>query len=506
MKKVIKVSINKMPFTLAEDAYNVLKVYLDHLRRYYAGKEGGLEIVDGIEERIAELLGERTQMGARVVSKADVDQVLEIMGPPEVIEEEGGEPSPEMPGGSLSPKPAKRLYRDVDHKVIGGVCSGLAAYFNIEVVLIRVLFAVLFFIPSGIHVFSNIHHWGPLFFNFPWVFVVIYVILWIVIPPARSVEEKYAMRGAPLSARGVQHSAPAPAPRYTYESRSGYNEGNRGWYVLGRVFAVIVGLFFLLTSTAVLIALIVAFTATGFFLNVSPTALPDLVSLSVNPVLFKVFLTLAILVPVIGFIHLGSVMVFNIKGQRWIGPTLFFTWLVSVIGLIVLSSFNFHNFRHNADYRETVPLELTSDTLYVEFEADNDFLFERYWLEANNSHYNLGWLEGKREDLNLVCFPPLTLIRQSDEETPSILVKSRSFGSSEHRAELEAEAMKPVFNFNGNVLSLNAMEVSKEEPWKGNSGSLKLYIPSDQVVIVRKPVYHEFGVSRSRKVNIISSE
>ncbi len=100
-----------MPFTLAEDAYNVLKVYLDHLRRYYSGKEGGAEIVDGIEERIAELLGERTEMGARVVSKADVDAVLEIMGPPEVIEEEGGDPSAGTFAGSLPPKPAKRLYR-----------------------------------------------------------------------------------------------------------------------------------------------------------------------------------------------------------------------------------------------------------------------------------------------------------------------------------------------------------------------------------------------------------
>jgi hypothetical protein len=314
------------------------------------------------------------------------------------------------------------------------------------------------------------------------------------------------MRGAPLSARGVQHSAPAPAPRYTHDTHSGYNESNRGWYVLGRVFAVIVGLFFLITSTAVLISLIVAFTATGFFLNVIPTALPDLVSLTVNPVLFKVFLTLAILIPVIGFIHLGSVLVFNIKGQRWIGPTLFFTWLVSVIGLIVLCSVNFTNFRHNADYRETVPLELTSDTLYVEFESDGDFLFERYWLEANNSHYNLGWLEGKREDLNLVFFPPLTLVRQSNAETPSLLIKSNSFGRSEHRAELEAEAMKPEFQLDGNVLTLNAVEVNREEPWKGNTGSLRLYLPSDQVVIVRKPVYHEFGVSRSRKVNIFSSE
>ena len=94
MKKVIKVSINKMPFTLAEDAYSVLKVYLDHLRRYYSGREGGSEIVDGIEERIAELLAERTGMDGRVVSKADIDNILEIMGPVEVIEEEGEEPAP----------------------------------------------------------------------------------------------------------------------------------------------------------------------------------------------------------------------------------------------------------------------------------------------------------------------------------------------------------------------------------------------------------------------------
>ena len=79
MKKVIKVSINKMPFTLAEDAYGVLKVYLDHLRRYYSGREGGSEIVDGIEERIAELLAERTGMDGRVVSKEDIDNILEAV-------------------------------------------------------------------------------------------------------------------------------------------------------------------------------------------------------------------------------------------------------------------------------------------------------------------------------------------------------------------------------------------------------------------------------------------
>ncbi len=143
--------------------------------------------------------------------------------------------------------------------------------------------------------------------------------------------------------------------------------------------------------------------------------------------------------------------------------------------------------------------------MYVEFESDGDFLYERFtgW-KPTTPIYNLGWLEGKREDLNLVFFPPLTLVRQSNAETPSLLIKSNSFGRSEHRAELEAEAMKPEFQLDGNVLTLNAVEVNREEPWKGNTGSW-VYLPSDQVFIVANRI-HEFGVSRSRKVNIFSSE
>ena len=90
----------------------------------------------------------------------------------------------------------------MDHKVVGGVCSGLAAYFNIDVIIIRVLYLALFFLPSIIHIAANFRHWSA-FFNFPWFFVLVYVLLWIVIPAA-TVEEKYAMRGEPVSAKGIQ--------------------------------------------------------------------------------------------------------------------------------------------------------------------------------------------------------------------------------------------------------------------------------------------------------------
>lgn len=508
MKKVIKVSINKMPFTLAEDAYSVLKVYLDHLRRYYSGREGGSEIVDGIEERIAELLAERTGMDGRVVSKADIDNILEIMGPVEVIEEEGEEPAPGTGTYRSEPRPTKKLYRDVDHKILGGVCSGFAAYFNIEVILVRVIYAVLFFLPSIIHMSFTFRSWGGFVFNVPWIFVVVYFVMWAIIPAAHTVEEKYAMRGEPLSAKDVQRSRPRPsgAPRYSYEPRPDWAERNRILGTLGRVIAVVVGLFFLITSSAVLIGLVVAFSATGFAFNFFPTALLDLLAFPENMLWFKIFLMGALVIPVLGFIHLGSVLVFNIRGHKWIGSTLFFVWLASMVGLLVIGAQGSGNFRHNARFEEKVPLELTSDTLYIDLESKEDFMFDRYWLRADNSYYGLGWIEGERNELNLVVFPPITIVRQSESEISGVLVGSHSFGSSQHTAEQEAETLKPVIGLEGNVLSVSAFQANRDKPWEGNTASLKIYVPSQQVIIIRKPIYHEFGVSRSRKVNLFRSE
>ncbi|MDD2824777.1 MAG: hypothetical protein PHR05_06245, partial [Bacteroidales bacterium] len=213
-----------------------------------------------------------------------------------------------------------------------------------------------------------------------------------------------------------------------------------------------------------------------------------------------------LVIPVLGFLHLGSVLVFNIRGHRWIGGTLFFLWLASLIGLVITSAQGCSHFQRDARFEESVPMELTSDTLYIELNAGSDFLFERYWLEADNSHYRLGWIEGERHEVSVVAFPPVTIVRQSENETPSVWVRSRSFGRSEHSAELAAEALKPTFKINGNVLAINAFQADRNSPWKGNTGSLRLYVPTDQVVIVRKPVFHEFGVSHRRKVNIIRSE
>jgi hypothetical protein len=82
------------------------------------------------------------------------------------------------------------------------------------------------------------------------------------------------------------------------------------------------------------------------------------------------------------------------------------------------------------------------------------------------------------------------------------LVKSGSFGRSEPEARHAAKTQRPVFELNGNVLSIPSWQINKTDPWDGNLSSLKLYVPADQIIIVRKPIYHEFGKSNSRKISI----
>ena len=278
--------------------------------------------------------------------------------------------------------------------------------------------------------------------------------------------------------------------------------GNRFWYVIGRIFAILIGGFFLLVSTSVLIGIVVAFFAGGYALSAVPTSFLDLVAFSGNPVLFKVFILMVIGLPLIGLIYLGCVLLFNIRGHKWLGVSMIILWIASILGLIAVSAHGLNNFRRTAEFNETIDLALTSDTLYIELNADREFPHENYLLEADESHYRLGWIEGKRKDLSVTAFPGVTVVRQSNEETPYVRIRSQAFGSSERVAEISAEESKPVLSQEGNVLSVHAFTATEEHPWKGNLSKIRLYVPHDMTVIVRDPVQHEFGVSPRKEVKI----
>jgi len=144
MKRVETIHINGIVFSITDDAYIKLNSYLDILSKKFESEQEGEEIIADIEARISELFTEREGGVSRVVTLEDVVAVIETLGAPEDIVDTdtvgGSTPPPRPP---QTEKPPKRLYRDPDHRYLGGVCAGIAAWLGINPLVVRLVFLCL---------------------------------------------------------------------------------------------------------------------------------------------------------------------------------------------------------------------------------------------------------------------------------------------------------------------------------------------------------------------------
>lgn len=181
MKKTFTININGSIFHIEEDAYEVLQKYLVNLKNHFGNSEEGKEILDDIEARIAEICSSKSEDGKNLITLDLVNEVIEMMGTPENFSEEQEDSEP-LAGQRKS---KKRLYRDPEQRVLGGVCGGLAAYFDIDVALMRIIFVVLTLITTGAGVFA-------------------YIILWIAVPKAVNTAQRLEMRGQNVSVKNIE--------------------------------------------------------------------------------------------------------------------------------------------------------------------------------------------------------------------------------------------------------------------------------------------------------------
>ncbi len=190
MKKIININLSGRVIPIEDAAYEQLQAYIESLRRYFAHEESRDEIINDIESRIAELMSEKVRKGASCITDADVEEIATSMGRPEDFEAEEVSPAGEIPlqgnqsgqsnqqqyqqqnsshtgstqQGEREKAPRGRLYRDSSDKFIGGVCSGIAAYMNVDPAIVRILFAIITFGGFGLGFLA-------------------YIIMWIILPP-----------------------------------------------------------------------------------------------------------------------------------------------------------------------------------------------------------------------------------------------------------------------------------------------------------------------------------
>jgi len=182
MKITVSINLGGYSFNIDEDAYGELKRYLKNLELHFAGEESASEILSDIETRLAEIFRTKISTYKQVITIDDVKQAISVMGTPEDISDNDHKSAKEK----FASPGYHRMYRDPDNRVIGGVCSGMGAYWDIDPVILRIIFVVLT-LAGGM---------GAL----------IYLILYIVIPEAKTTAQKIEMKGEPVNIHNIKES------------------------------------------------------------------------------------------------------------------------------------------------------------------------------------------------------------------------------------------------------------------------------------------------------------
>ena len=324
MKTTENISLGGLAFTIEADAYAELNRYIEEISGCFRNHPCGSEIVEDIEVRISELLKEKSTEGT-VVSLVMVEEIKKRIGDPKELGEQEGETASDTVHDEESPRQTKetfrdrRVYRDIDNRVLGGVCAGLGEYFNLDKVIFRVLFLIFFVLgfiggDEGLFLIS----------------LVAYLILWIAIPAARTVEQKCEMRRKPINLecfkskenrfeREVKEVVESPAGR-----------------TLGRVLLTVVGIILLAIGMGGLFSLIFIpsvheIAEAAMIAEMSPFDAEEMLAINLirsNTFWWMIMANMGILF--IGLIYGGIMLIFDFKRPVWKpGLVLFIAWIIS---------------------------------------------------------------------------------------------------------------------------------------------------------------------------------
>lgn len=189
MKKNININMFGVIYAIDEDAYDLLKKYLENMRSYYSRRSGGEEIANDVESRVAELFADLKAQGVEAITIEHVEDIIKRIGDPQQMDEEADVKSERvMDGGyaeAVDEKTVRKLYRDPDDKILGGVISGLCHYLGVDdPVIARLLFLLLVFFSHAI-------------------LVVVYAVCWALIPEAKTAEEHLQMKGKRVTPNAI---------------------------------------------------------------------------------------------------------------------------------------------------------------------------------------------------------------------------------------------------------------------------------------------------------------
>ncbi|MEO8086117.1 MAG: PspC domain-containing protein [Bacteroidota bacterium] len=472
MNKTVTVNLGGTVFHIDDNAYESLIKYLNAIKSHFSADQGRDEIMQDIESRIGEMFRERMKEGREVITLNDVNEVTSVMGRPEEFAGEEDKSSSASASQVNEPvvKLKKRFFRDPDEKFVGGVCSGIAAYFNIDPVWVRLIFAcALIFYTTGF-----------------WI----YILLWIIIPEAKTTADRLMMRGEPVTVSNIEKNVREELDAL----KERLKDGPRATTAIGKIFETIGEVFkfiFLvigkiITSFFVFIALIIAVTllASLFGLVGAPFVhLPGFLHHMFNStsqfswIWFGSVLLIAI--PALMIAYAGIRFLFNIKKKsRAVGFTALGIWLVA-LAIVMLSGMNvFREFSENDSFRKEVALQQPASKFIVlqtdeSKNNESDYNYGgKYYRNIDNDFY----LESDGD--KLISKSVQLDVVKSTTDSFSLVEIFYSQGESHKSAIDNASRISYSFTQTDSVMKFNRFfSMNKDDKWRAQKVQLLLRMP-----------------------------
>lgn len=325
MNEIKKCSIAGVSFTLEYDAYDALNAYIESLNDTYKDDPAGEEIIADIEARIAELILSAQPAGA-IIARPLIENIIKQLGSASEIDEdhEHAEYQASTTDHNGNPRIPRRLYRDMQNRKLGGVCAGLANYFDVDPTWIRLgMFAPLLLTVFGSLGFHWLTWFIPFTSNLFGVFILGYIIMWFAVPPASSARQKLEMKGERITARSIRENTPATTAPDEPERTLLANVVS----VFGKILLIILKIFVVL----LLIGMVLGTTVLGFVMLCS---IPLFAFDFVTGLAFLCFI-LVIIIPLIVLIYLSIMLLVTHKPSGGFLLTALILWIVLLAGMTV---------------------------------------------------------------------------------------------------------------------------------------------------------------------------
>ena len=499
MNKTININLGGFFFHIDEIAFQKLKRYLDSILRSLSDDpQGKNEIISDIEARISELLSEKITDARQVVNEGDIDEVIKIMGQPEdYADAEEGYANENYSYQRRTNSSSKKLFRDGDDKFLGGVASGIAHYFNVDTVWIRLAFILLAF--SG---FS----------------IVTYIILWIVIPEATTTAEKLQMEGEPVNidniekkireefsnvsetikntANDVTGKIKDGASKVNDGIKKGSKKANSGLQdfldtlgtIILTIFKIIgkfIGVILMFVAAITLISLIIGAFSIGSleiigFENDFIMYPPFFYDSMMPHWLLTVCTFLVIGIPFLILFVLGlRILSSNVKQfSKATSLTLFGIWLAAVLAL-VFTGIEFSTTKaSDGNNIENIDLNtMANDTITLKMVKNEELYYNR-----NNFRRNIDVVY--QNDVKKLSSTDVYIdVEKSDSDKAYLQIRKYSEGRNKLKASINAENISYNYTINGNEILLDNYFISEyKNAFKDEDVYIKLFIPNNVTV------------------------